>query len=263
MGLPSIAAGLWGRDDHYQMRRILDRPAGLIDSRMTVVEGRTRQNITVVDTSKAREMHLRQQSTLASERSLRALNGDLAGLVSQADVCVFSGAMPAGRMLEQTLDLMRTCHQRGARVAVDSHGPALKAIVAAALAWLISPNVEELAELLGKPVEDAPEGLADAGRGLLDRVENVLISRGRQGAVLVCRDGVWTGCCRTEGRVLSTVGCGDTLMAGLLAGLVWTPDPAAAMAKAIKAATARAWGWAEERPWTQVEREVPVQIERL
>ncbi len=263
MGLSSIAAGLWGRDDHDQMRRILDRPSGLVDSRMTVVEGRTRQNITVVDTSKGREMHLRQQSTLASEHGLRALNEDLAGLVSQADVCVFSGAMPAGRMLEQTLDLVRTCHQRGARVVVDSHGPALKAIVAAGVAWLISPNVEELEDLLGKPVEDASEGLADAGRGLLDRVESVLISRGRQGAVLVSRDGVWTGCCRTEGRVLSTVGCGDTLMAGLLAGLVETPDPAAAMAKAIKAATARAWGWAEKRPWAQVEKAISAQVERL
>jgi fructose-1-phosphate kinase PfkB-like protein len=82
MGISSIAAGLWGRDDHDQMLRALDRPPRLIDSRMTIVEGRTRQNITVVDTSRGREMHLRQRSTLASERSLQALHADLTRLVA-------------------------------------------------------------------------------------------------------------------------------------------------------------------------------------
>jgi 1-phosphofructokinase len=263
MGVPSIAAGLWGQDDHDRMLRALDRPDRLIDSRMTVVEGRTRQNITVVDTSRGREMHLRQRSSLASDPGLQALHADLARLVVEGDLCVFSGALPDGRMLEQTLGLMQTCHQRGARIVVDSHGPALTAIVTAGLAWLISPNVEELAELLGQAVEDTAERIADAGRGLLDRMEMVLISRGRQGALIVSRDGAWTGRCVTEGRVLSTVGCGDTLLAGFLAGLRETPDPSTALIRAIQAATARAWGWSEERPWAQIEREVPVRVERL
>jgi fructose-1-phosphate kinase PfkB-like protein len=263
MGVPSIAAGLWGRDDHDRMLRALDRPPRLIDSRMTIVEGRTRQNITVVDTSRGREMHLRQRSTLASERSLQALHADLTRLVAEGDLCVFSGALPDGQMLEQTPHLVQTCRQRGASIVVDSHGPALKAIVAAGLAWLISPNVEELEGLLCRAVEDTAERLADAGRGLLDRMEMLLISRGRQGALLVSRDGAWTGRCTTEGRVLSTVGCGDTLLAGFLAGLRETPNPSLALARAIQAATARAWGWAEERPWAQVEKEVPVQVERL
>jgi len=63
MGLRSVATGLWGRDDYDPMQRALDRLGGLIDARMTIVEGRTRHNITVVDSLNQREMHLRQRSS--------------------------------------------------------------------------------------------------------------------------------------------------------------------------------------------------------
>jgi 1-phosphofructokinase family hexose kinase len=263
MGVGSVAAGLWGQDDHDALHRALDRPGSLIDLHMTCAEGRTRQNITVVDTLCRREMHLRQQSALASEHSLGQLDADLGRLVGQGDLCVFAGAMPAGPLLDQTLGLVQTCHQQGARIAVDSHGPCLRRVVDAGLAWLISPNVEELCELLGHPIADTAEALAAAGRGLLDRVDVVLISRGEQGALVVSRDSAWMGRCRTQGKVLSTVGCGDYLLAGFLAGLCERDDPRSSLAKGLKAGTARAWGWAENGPWAQADRDVAVAIERI
>ncbi len=116
MGRGSVAAGLWGREDLGEMQRAVERdaqvkkgcqtrdsafgdsnpPYGRIDVRMTAVEGRTRQNITVVDTLHHREMHLRRASELASQQNLRQLNDDLQKLVHEGDVCVFAGAMPAG-----------------------------------------------------------------------------------------------------------------------------------------------------------------------
>jgi 1-phosphofructokinase family hexose kinase len=263
MGLRSVATGLWGRDDYDQMQRALGRLGGLMDAQMTTVEGRARQNVTVVDTLNHREMHLRQRSSLASEYSLRQLDADLGRLVQEGDLCVFSGAMPAGEVLEQTVGLVRTCHRRGVPIAVDSHGPALRSIVEAGLTSLISPNVEELRELLGCPVEDSPEGLVEAGRRLLNRMDMVLISRGEQGALVVTRDGVWTGRCETRGQVLSTVGCGDYLLAGFLAGIRETEDPRVALARGLKVATACAWGWAEGESWARTNKEVAVAVERL
>jgi 1-phosphofructokinase family hexose kinase len=263
MGLRSIATGLWGRDDYDPMQRALDRLGGRIDAHMTIVEGRTRQNITVVDTLNHREMHLRQQSSLASEHGLRQLDADLGELVQEGDLCVFCGAMPAGEVLEQAVGLVRTCHRRGARIAVDSHGPALRSIVESGLTSLISPNVEELRELLGCPVEDTPEGLVEAGQRLLNRMDTVLISRGEQGALVVTREGVWTGRCEKQGQVLSTVGCGDYLLAGFLAGIRETEDPRAALARGLKAATACAWGWAEGESWARTDKDVAVTVERL
>jgi len=263
MGLRSVATGLWGRDDYDPMQRALDRLGGLIDARMTIVEGRTRHNITVVDSLNQREMHLRQRSSLASEHSLRQLDADLGLLVQEGDLCVFSGAMPAGEAMEHAVGLVRTCHRRGGRIVVDSHGPALRSIVDAGLTSLISPNVEELRELLGCHVEDSPEGLVEAGRRLLNRMDMVLISRGEQGALVVTRGGVWTGRCETQGHVLSTVGCGDYLLAGFLAGLRETEDPCVALARGLKVATACAWGWAEGESWARTDKEVAVAVDRM
>lgn len=262
MGVGSVAAGLWGREDLREMQRAVARLGGRLKVQMTAAEGRTRQNVTVVDTLQSREMHLRRKSDLASEQSLRQLNADLGRLIHEDDLCVFSGAMPVGELLEPTVDLVRTCHRAGARIAVDTHGPALARIVEAGLAWLISPNVDELRELLGCPVEDTPEKLVPAGQKLLDRMEMVLISRGDQGAVMVVRDGAWTGRSATPGQVLSTVGCGDYLLAGFLAGLCETGDPRAALAKSLKVATARAWGWTERESWARADKTIAVAVER-
>jgi 1-phosphofructokinase len=263
MGLESIAAGLWGREDLGEMQNAVRRLGGWIDVRMTAVEGRTRQNITVVDTLHHREMHLRRASELASQQSLRQLNGDLQKLVREGDVCVFAGAMPAGELLGPAVDLVRTCQRCGARIAVDTHGPALQSITEAGLPWLISPNVEELRGLLGSAVEDTPAALAQAGRGLLNRMDMVLISRGEQGALIVASDGAWTGRCATRGEVLSTVGCGDYLLAGFLAGWAQTADPSAALVQGLKVATARAWGWTEEESWTQADKKIAIKVERV
>jgi 1-phosphofructokinase len=83
MGLESVAAGLWGRDDYGEMDRAVGRPGGRIGVQMTAVEGATRRNITVVDTFLHREMHLRLKSELASARSVEQLDADLGELVCE------------------------------------------------------------------------------------------------------------------------------------------------------------------------------------
>ncbi len=261
MGLESIAAGLWGREDYEEMQTAVARLGGLIEPQMTAVAGRTRQNITVVDTRNHREMHLRCRSNLASRHSLSRLNADLSSFARAGDTCVFAGAMPAGSLLEQTVNLVRTCHNDRVRSVVDTHGPVLQSLVEAGLPWLIAPNVEELGELLDSELEDTPAGLAQAGRALLDRVDMLLISRGAHGAVLVARDGAWMGHAGRQGKVLSTVGCGDYLLAGFLAGFRETADPRAALVRALKTATAHAWGWTETASCSQVEEGIAVDVE--
>jgi len=263
MGRSSIAAGLWGRDDYSQMRNAVRRMGGAIQTAMTPAPGRTRQNITVIDTGRQRELHLRQKSVLASEQSLRRLAGDLSELVDSGDICVFAGAMPAGSLLEPTVKLVRSCRRAGTGIVVDTYGPALKSIVDAGLVRMIAPNVEELRELLGRKVPDTPAALAAAGRALLDKVEMVLISRGGKGAVLVTGAGAWTGRARSQHNVLSTVGCGDYLLAGFLAGLDGQDDPPAALATGLKVASARAWGWTETATWPQVKGKIAASIRAI
>jgi fructose-1-phosphate kinase PfkB-like protein len=126
LGRQSIAAGLWGREDYGRMKTAIARLDGRILARMTPADGATRHNITVVDTRRHREMHLRRKSELASERPLRRLNADLRELVRGGDTCVFAGAMPGGdlRAFRWLAHAMRR-----ARIVVDTHGPALAAVV--------------------------------------------------------------------------------------------------------------------------------------
>lgn len=263
MGRPSVAAGLWGRDDHASLRRAVRAWGGLIQTKMTAVSGRTRQNVTVVDTFARREMHLRVKSSLASRQGLRRLGDDLAKVVRAGDTCVFAGAMPRGELLDGGIDVVQRCRDLGARIVLDTYGPALKALVETGLTALLAPNVVELRELLGRETPDTPAGLADGAERLLDRTGAVLVSRGPRGAVLVTRRGTWKGRLRMQSEAVSTVGCGDYLLAGFLAGQAGSGGPAAALATALKVATARAWAWTETRTWTQVKRHVGVDVRAL
>ena len=291
MGTKSIAAGLWGREDYEQMAKAMQSLKSSVKVKMTAVDGSTRRNITVVDTVNNREMHLRAVSQLASKKALRKLEADLQATVnrlrraqsSRNSVCVFAGAMPEKQLLGDVVRIISCCRRSGVKIAVDTSGDALREIVnscpvrqiaGSCRVWLIKPNVEELRELLGEQIRDNAADLAKAGRKLLDKVEVVLISRGKKGSVVVTKKGTWQGqaCtppaflrkqeggCAGRRRVLSTVGCGDYLLAGFLKGLKDKSDVGFALKTAIKVATARAWGWAEKMAWEDAEKSIEVSL---
>ncbi|MHC4226601.1 MAG: 1-phosphofructokinase family hexose kinase, partial [Planctomycetota bacterium] len=260
MGQNNTAAGLWGRSDYRQMLKAVRKAWPVIEAKMTTVPGSTRQNITVVDTATNQDMHLRNKSRLASTKSLKRLRADLEAIVHKGSVCVFAGTMPQGRLLDDIVRLVELCRGLGARIVLDTSGNALRQIVNTGAAWLIKPNVEELRELLAEPIKDGPVSLARAGHKLLDRVEIVLISRGVKGSVVVTKQGAWQGKCLDRGKVLSTVGCGDYLLAGFLKALGDKSNMASALRIATKVATAKAWGWTDKMSWRDTQTRTKLKI---
>jgi len=246
LGRESIAAGLWGRSDYRQMLADVRSSWALIKVRMTAVAGDTRRNVTIVDAANGKEMHLRNKSPLASAKALKQLQADLEKIVRRGSLCVFAGTMPEGKLLDRVVRIIKSCASRGAKIVLDTSELPLRKIVDTGAVWLIKPNVEELCELASRKIKDEPASLAAAACKLLDRVEMVLISRGAKGGLLVTKQGVWQARCVGRGRVLSTVGCGDYLLAGFLKSLGENSDPAAVLKMAIKVATARVWGRTEE-----------------
>ena len=263
MGQKNTAAGLWGGDDYQQMVAAVRRRWPLITLKMTTVSGDTRRNVTVVDTAANRDMHLRDRSRLASKKTLRKLRTDLDALVSPGDICVLGGKMPDGKLVSGVVRLVEFCRDRGARVVLDTSGDALTRIVDTRAVWLIKPNVEELRELLDEPIKDGPVSLARAGRKLLGKVEIVLISRGAKGNVLVTENGAWQARCLDRRSAISTVGCGDCLLAGFLKALTDKPDFPSALKTATKVATAKAWGWMETRTWLGTSRQMKIRAELI
>ena len=256
MGQKNVAAGLWGRDDYRQMATAVRKIWPSIKLKMTAVPGGTRQNVTVVDTATNRDMHLRSKSRLASTKTIAKLRADLDAIVRRGSVCVFAGTMPEGELLADVAGLVEFCRRRGARIVLDTSGSALSQIVDTGDVWLIKPNVEELGDLLDEPIKDGPVSLARAGRKLLGKAETVLISRGSKGSVAVAKDGAWQARCLSRKPVLSTVGCGDYLLAGFVKALEEKFNVPAALKTATKVATAKAWNWPETKTWPQAKRQV-------
>jgi 1-phosphofructokinase len=260
MGDRNTAAGLWGRDDYGQMLKAMRPLRSLVNIMMTAVRGSTRRNTTVVDLANGREMHIRSRSELASKEALRKLRADLKEVTGKNTTCVFAGLMPQSDLVGDVVRCIRFCSDSGAKVVLDTSGEALKEIVDTGTVWLVKPNVAELRGLLGEQVADNPASLAKAACRLLEKVEGVLVSRGPRGSVAVTKQGAWWSRCRGRRKVLSTVGCGDYLLAGFLKGIKDTSDAGSALRTATKVATARAWGWTENKSWAQVQQEVEPEV---
>ena len=262
--VPSIAAGLWGRSDYEQMLESIKPIGDFINVRFTKVPGRTRQNVSVLDAQTGKEMHLRAESNLAGKGALGQLAADLEELVAEGSIVVFAGSLAGGELLNDCLSVIARVRAAGAKVVVDTSGGALAEVVRLGGVWLIKPNIDAFRELLGKQVANEASAIADAGRVLCEKVQMVLVSRAAKGATLITKDAALQGeAVGQSGKAAGTVGCGDYLLAGLLAGLQMDAGLDRSLEQAIKVATARAYGLTERIGWSEAERQIEVCVNAL
>ena len=166
---------------------------------------------------------------------------------------VLSGSLPPGVSAGWYAELVAALRSTGARLAVDTSGAALLATAgpgadAAGLPDLLKPNAEELAELTGvdagsasaagAALEADPAAAADAARTLVERgVAEVLVTLGGRGALLVTADGAWHAQ-HAPVTPVSTVGAGDSTLAGYLLADLDGADEAERLAVAVAHGTA-------------------------
>lgn len=222
-----------GGADGDQLRRLLKAEGMRV--RAVRVAGRTRSNVTIVEPGGVTTKLNEPGGPLAPEE-LDEVGAVVAAESGAADWVVGCGSLPPGVPDDTYADLCRKFGAEGIRVAVDSSGAALRAAVPAG-PDLIKPNREELAEAVGSPVDTIADVVGAAGRLRERGARAVLVSLGAEGAVLVDDDGVLAGEAPVS-RPRSTVGAGDALLAGFLAGGARGPD---ALAEAL------AWGAAAVR----------------
>ena len=137
------------------------------------------------------------------------------------DWVVLSGSLPPGTPAGWYAEVLAKLKDAGRRVAIDTSGDALAAVVAdgAHRPDRLTPTAEELASLTGDDgdrLEADPSAAAKAARALVDRgVGAVLLTLGANGALLVNAEGTWHAT-PPPITVRSTVGAGDASLAGYL-----------------------------------------------
>lgn len=162
-----------------------------------------------------------------------------------------AGSLPPGAPADWYAQLVLGLHRSGCRIAVDTSGDSLDAVLAGLPAGsfdLIKPNSDELAQLTGG---DATAFEQAAERGELDEIvaaagqlrdrgiTNVLVTLGGAGAVLVNADGAWYAQA-PQITVASTVGAGDSSVAGFILADVAGATGAEALANAVAYGSAAA-----------------------
>lgn len=237
LGQRCVVSGFIGKSDEAWFRDYLAEqrpashvsnnraePAPLIDSQLVSVSGDTRENISVVDPQNAdNDSHIIEQGFSVTEDDVARLEDVLSRHASANHLIAFCGSLPEGLSAERFGELIEFCLGRGAAVAVDSSGPALE--VAAKLPlWLIKPNGDELSELIGQPLSTTAEQIS-AAKELAQTIRWVLVSGGSEGATLVDTSGHRHAVLPVASSdIVGTVGCGDALVGGFLAGWQQTLD---------------------------------------
>jgi 6-phosphofructokinase 2 len=195
----------------------------LEEERMNVrpvwVQPQTRACLTVTVTSTGENYRFVARAEPLSEFDYLPTLARLREIEHLPPYVVLSGSFPPGVPPELIHDLVQIAAERNSKLLVDTSGPALRAAVDAHVA-VLKPSNEELAGLVGADPEDPAFDVVAAARDVVQRgVGAVVISLGGDGAFVHSAEGDCAFLTAPPVEVISTVGAGDSMVAGLVAGL--------------------------------------------
>lgn len=151
-----------------------------------------------------------------SAEAVGQLMTKLRGL-ERGDIVVLAGSIPSSMSDSIYRDIMAELSEKGIRFVVD----ATKDLLINVLQYhpfLIKPNDQELSEIFKVPIRKRKDAIPYAMALQKLGAKNVLVSMGRQGAVLLDEDGHVHMLPAPKGKVVNAVGAGDSMVAGFLAG---------------------------------------------
>jgi tagatose 6-phosphate kinase len=138
-------------------------------------------------------------------------------LISKSDVITISGSVPNGVDTTIYADLITKIKAQGKTVILDTSGTLLEEGIKAC-PTLIKPNSEELEALLNIKITNRTEIIEAAKKLQSSGIEYVVVSLGSDGALVVCKDGVFHGK-PPKITPVNTVGCGDSMVGAFAVAL--------------------------------------------
>ena len=198
------------------------------------VAGDTRSNLKLAEAD-GRVTDINGPGLAVSEAQCDELLARLERLVPDQDLVVVAGSLPRGIEVQWFVELLQRLKRLGIRVALDTSGAALREGLAAT-PWLIKPNEEELGEARSVALDDSSAIAAEARRLQAEGIAHVVVSQGAHGVSWFSPNAALHAN-PPRVRVVSTVGAGDSLLAGMLHGLLegWPAERTLTHATAIAA----------------------------
>lgn len=190
------------------------------------VDGETRINSTVIELETRQQFQITDAGTEIAPQQLEKVINDFL-LQSQNGFSIITGSCQPGVKTNLYAELVDKINQQGGKAVVDSHGEVLKLAIEAK-PYLIKPNKYELETLLHSQLPTL-ESVAHTGRRIQQQgVNYVCVSLSEQGALLIGPDNSYYAKA-LDVPVNTTVGAGDSMVAGVVAGLQLNDDPEQAL----------------------------------
>ncbi|MBR2215417.1 MAG: 1-phosphofructokinase [Selenomonadaceae bacterium] len=162
------------------------------------------------------ETEINGQGPNISEAKREELFSQLDKLV-EGDTLVLAGSIPNTLPDDMYEIIMARLEAKGIRIIVD----ATKNLLLNVLKYhpfLIKPNNHELGEMFGVTLKTDEEIITYAKKLQEKGARNVLISMAGDGAILITEDGVSYKCAAPKGKLVNSVGAGDSMVAGFITG---------------------------------------------
>ena len=212
------------------------RAMGLHTDFVRLKRGATRINVKL----KAQgETDINATGPAVDETALAALLHKLDAL-GPGDMLVLAGSVPAAVPADIYKQILARLQPRGVPAVVDAE----KELLAGALAYrpfLVKPNHLELGEMFGQRLQSEAEIRSCAARLQARGAQNVLVSMAGEGALLLDEHGHFHRAHAPRGTVQNSVGAGDAMVAGFLAGWQRTGSYARALEWGVAAGSATAF----------------------
>ncbi len=199
-------------------------------------KGNTRINIKLHTTE---ETEINGTGAVIDQGSMNLLYEKL-DQMQQGDTLVLAGSIPSSLPDTIYCDIMKRYQDRGVNFAVDASRELLKNALAYH-PFFIKPNHHELGELFGVKLYRFAEVVKYARKLQEWGARNILVSMAEKGAVLIDEEGEVYQQGAFRGKVISSTGAGDSMLAGFLAAYEKTKNPVQGLYLGIAAGCATAF----------------------
>ena len=182
-------------------------------------EGYTRINVKI---KSDREIDINANGPEITDDDITSLFERLERLI-KGDCLVLAGSIPKSlpdNIYEKILDRLSN---KGIDFVVDATGDLLKNVLKYK-PFMVKPNHHELGEIFSVEIKNLDDIKIYSKKLQEMGARNVLVSRGKDGAALLDENGELHTMGNVPGKIVSSVGCGDSMVAGFLAGYYQTKD---------------------------------------